>query len=170
MSATPDETPSCVVVGLGSQYRGDDGVGPLIVRELARHLDTRDCRVRVVEQAEPSALLDLWEDVDFALIVDAVRTRGSPGSLTILEAGTSGEALPASVWQRTGRGGTHALGLAACIELARVLERLPRRLLVVGVEGARFERGVDLTDPVRAGIGPAVEAILKLLPAGSRRG
>src|ERR1039457_2451863 len=36
---------------------------------------------------------------------------------------------------------THAFGVAEAVQLARVLERLPRRLLIYGIEGRRFDLG-----------------------------
>ena len=47
---------------------------------------------------------------------------------------------------------THAFGAAEAIELARVLGRLPRRLIVVGIEGARFDAGVGLSPEVAAAV------------------
>jgi hydrogenase maturation protease len=55
-----------------------------------------------------------------------------------------------------GSASTHALGLAAAIELARELGRLPRRLVVYGIEGERFELGEGLTPAV----GDAVERLV----------
>jgi hydrogenase maturation protease len=66
-------------------------------------------------------------------------------------------------WARTGRGGTHAFGLAAAVELARALQRLPRRLVLVGVEGAEFEAGAALTPPVVRAVAPAASTVVGLL-------
>lgn len=168
MTPPLDETAG-ILVGLGSPYRGDDAVGPLIVRRVGERLDARIGHVRVVTFADPSALLELLDGYDFALIVDAIRTGGEPGNLLVLEAGAETEAMPETLSAGTGRGGTHALGLAGCIELARVLHRLPRRLLVVGVEAVQFEPGAELSAPVRAAVGNAVETVARLLLAHADR-
>ncbi|MGB8649776.1 MAG: peptidase M52, partial [Mycobacteriales bacterium] len=66
-------------------------------------------------------------------------------------------------WAATGRAGTHALGLAAAVELARVLDRLPRRLVVVGVEAADFAHGAPLSAPVAAAVDHAAAAVTALV-------
>jgi len=45
------------------------------------------------------------------------------------------------------------------------MDRLPRRLLVVGVEAAQFELGADLSAPVRAAVDRAAEIVTQLLRA-----
>ncbi len=164
-----DGTPACLLVGLGSPYRGDDAVGPLIVQQVARLWDAHTRPVQAVELEDPAALLDLLEGYDFALIVDAVRTGREPGSLVVLEAGAGAEAMPAGLRAGAGGGGSHALGLAACLELARVLDRLPHRLLVVGVEAAQFDPGGSLSAPVSAAVNGAVQTVTRLLSAPAGR-
>ena len=54
---------------------------------------------------------------------------------------------------------THALGLADAVELARALGRLPRRLVVFGIEGAAFPLGGRPTAEVRDGARRAAHAV-----------
>jgi hydrogenase maturation protease len=46
------------------------------------------------------------------------------------------------------------------IELARALNRLPARVIVYAVQGARFDAGTGLSGPVRAAMLPLSEAVL----------
>jgi hydrogenase maturation protease len=84
--------------------------------------------------------------------------------------------LTEDAWTGTGRGGTHAFGLAAAVELSRALNRLPRRLVLVGIEAGGLEHGEPLSAPVSAAVQPATEAIIGLLsqagavPSGTHRG
>jgi hydrogenase maturation protease len=55
---------------------------------------------------------------------------------------------------------THALGLGDAIELARTLGRLPSRLIVYAIEGARFGAGDALTPAVAAAVETTAEAAL----------
>jgi hydrogenase maturation protease len=148
-----------LVVGLGSPDRGDDAVGPVVARRVA----ALGLPARVVEHEDPTALIDLWRDVDLAVVVDAVWTGGEPGALLVLESGADSEALPEDAWARTGRGGTHAFGLAAAVELARALKRLPRRVVLVGVTVACVDHGAPLSEAVAAAVGPAVDAVSETL-------
>jgi hydrogenase maturation protease len=49
------------------------------------------------------------------------------------------------------------------VELARALDRLPRRLWIVGVEAVGFEHGAGLSPPVAAAVPAAVAAVLGCL-------
>lgn len=156
---------TALLVGLGSPDRGDDAVGPAVARAVSA---AGLAGVRVVEHEDPTALLDLWRDHRLVVVVDAVRTGDAAGTLHQLETGEGAVALPQSTWAGTGRGGTHAFGLASAVELARALHRLPTRLVVVGVEAAGFEHGAPLSDPVAAAVPLAaarVRAILDEVPA-----
>jgi hydrogenase maturation protease len=149
-----------LLVGLGSPDRGDDAVGPAVARAVAA-LGLPG--VRVVEHEDPTALVDLWTGRALAVVVDAVCSGAAPGSLVVLETGTDDLRLPESAWAATGRGGTHGFGLAAAVELARALGRLPRRMVVVGVEATRFDHGEPLSEPVARAVGRAVEVAGRLL-------
>ena len=55
---------------------------------------------------------------------------------------------------------THAFGVGEAVELARVLGKLPDRVVVYGVEGGEFAAGEGLTAPVEAAVEPAAQAVL----------
>jgi len=144
-----------LVVGLGQGDRGDDGVGPAIARAVGARLPAGS-GVRVLEQEDPTALLDLWEGHDHVVVVDAVVTGGATGTLHRFEIGVDAPALPTGVRDR---GGTHAVGLATAVELARALHRLPSRVVVVAVEAERFAVGAPLSAPVAAAVDEAAALV-----------
>ena len=86
----------------------------------------------------------LWSGYDSVVVVDAVRSGATAGRLCVLETGAGLDPLPEAAWRGTGRGGTHAFGLAAAVELARALHRLPARVTVVGVEVGGLDHGAAL--------------------------
>lgn len=149
-----------VVIGLGSPDRGDDAVGPEVARRVA---DLHLPGVTVVEHEDPTGLIDLWDTADLAVVVDAVRSGSAPGSLLVVESGADAGPLADRAWARTGRGGTHAFGLAAAVELGRALHRLPRRLVLVGVEATQFEHGTVLGAPVAAALDAVVATVVGLV-------
>jgi hydrogenase maturation protease len=121
------------VIGLGNEWRGDDGVGV----EVARRVGGR------VLDGEPIGIVTALEGEDEVVLVDAVSTGAAPGTLFVFEA--SAEPLPTPIF---GASSTHALGLAEALELARALGRLPRRVVVYGVEGESFAFGKGLSAAV----------------------
>lgn len=155
-------TPVQRVIGLGSPDRGDDGVGLEVARRVA---SLGLPGVEVSEHEDPTGLIDLWHGSELAVVVDAVCSGAPAGTVVVLEAGADAVPLVDSAWARTGRGGTHAFGLAAAVELARALHRLPRRLVLVGVEAAQLEHGTPLSDAVAGALESAVVAVLTALHA-----
>jgi hydrogenase maturation protease len=132
-----------VVIGVGNALRGDDAVGI----EVASRLRGVAC------DEEPSRLIEAWEGADAAILVDTVVSGAKPGTIHRFDA--SEGPIPA----RELRSSTHAIGLAETIELARALGRLPKRVVVYGIEGASFEAGAPLSPEVAAAGARVVEII-----------
>jgi hydrogenase maturation protease len=153
-------TASRLVIGLGSPDRGDDAVGPWVARQAALLCLPG---VVVVEHEDPTGLIDLWSGSDLVVVVDAVLSGAPPGTVMVMEAGADADPLAEHAWARTGRGGTHAFGLAAAVELARALHRLPRRLVLVGVEVAAVEHGAALSAPVQAALDDVLAAVVTVV-------
>ena len=129
-----------MVIGVGNAARGDDAAGLIAARRLGG----------LEHEGDPVALLDVWRGADVAVVIDAVSSGAEPGTVHRFDA--TAAPLPARLRRSTS---SHALGLAEAIELGRTLGRLPARLLVYGIEGERFEAGMELTPAVAA----AVEAV-----------
>jgi hydrogenase maturation protease len=143
------------VIGVGNAWAGDDAAGLLVARIVRERAPSG---VGVIEhEGEPTALLDEWQDAPLAIVVDATSGGGRPGQVRVMDA--TDAPLPAEV---TGTS-THAFGLAEAIELGRALGRLPGRLVVVGVEGSRFEAGAEPSAEVAAALEQAADQVLALL-------
>jgi hydrogenase maturation protease len=135
-----------LVVGVGTE-RGDDAAGLLVVRRLK----AAGAPVTVAELAgDLTGLMDLWRPEDRVVVVDAVRTGAPAGTVHVLDAAAA--RLPAGLRC----GSTHAFGLGEAVELARVLGRLPARLLVCGIEGSRWSDGT----PPGSAVCAAVDRVL----------
>jgi hydrogenase maturation protease len=114
-----------LVLALGNDVMGDDGVGLAAARELrGRYPDSVD----VVESGEAGlALLELLEGYDRALLVDSIQTgRHEPG--TVLS-------LPRDALRAVAAPSPHYAGLPEVFDLARRLNvSLPREIEVLAVE------------------------------------
>lgn len=135
-----ETTARLLVLCVGNDLRGDDGIGCEIARRLTSDGAT-GWDVQLVED-DALSLMDAWQGYERVLIVDALQANGSPGRILTLDA-TEGP-LNAIMNDVT----SHGLGLGHSLELARSLGRLPRRCLVVGMEGARFTIGDGLSPEV----------------------
>jgi len=142
-----------VVVGVGNALRGDDAAGLAVADHVRAHAPA-GLSVRVCEE-EPTRLLDALGDADVAYVVDAMST-GAPGG-TVHRFDASDEPIPS----RELRSSTHALGIGETLELARALGRLPRRTVVLGIEGTDFGTGNALTPAASQGVERAAGIVLE---------
>ena len=148
-----------VVVGVGNEWRRDDAAGLLVARRL------RGAGFQVLEQeGEPTALLDAWQGAEHAVVVDAVRSGAQAGTIHRIDG--LAERLPVELF----RGSTHAFSVAEAVELGRALDRLPRSLLIYGIEGGDFAAGKGLSPEVERAVDALVRELKKRpLPAPRRR-
>lgn len=143
-----------VVIGVGNPSRRDDGVGWVVVEAVGRRLGKA---VDIVESdAEPSRLLDAWADFDLAVVVDAVRSGAAPGKVHVwADEPEQIRATPST--------GSHSLGLADAIALGHALDRLPARLIVVGIEAQETAPGHGLSSAVAGAVDNAVDVIATIV-------
>ncbi len=147
--------PPVVVIGVGNPLRRDDAAGLEVARRV--HSPASSAHVAVCEQAgETLGLLEQWEGFEGVVLVDAIHSGAVPGTIHRVDA--SSQPLPARL---SSSSSTHAVGVGEAIELARALQRLPARVLLFGLEGARFDAGSGLSPEVRAVIAPLAEAVLR---------
>lgn len=145
-----------LLLGVGNPARGDDGVGPEVAARVAR-LGLPG--VVVATESEPLALLEHLRSpgVDEVVVVDATPPGPEPGRVRVLQVGD------ARLVRRGRPSGSHALGVADAVELARALDLLPPRLTLVGVEAGSAGVGAALSAPVLARLDDAVRTVSRLL-------
>ena len=141
------------IIGIGNLFRGDDAVGLLAVRRLRERLDSP---VEVLEaEGDGLALLDLMEGADLVILIDAVKSGGHPGATIRLDLSKE------SRWGSLAPCSTHAVGIAEAIDLARTLGRLPKQVILYGVQIDSLEPGAPLSESVRSGLDIVVAQVLK---------
>ncbi len=152
-----------VLVGLGNPVRGDDGVGLRVAAEVERLLAERPVAgVRVVASTRGGfELIDVLAGADHAVLVDCLETESArPGRVRVLPLDrVAGSARLV---------GSHDIGLAAAVELGRLLGiDMPAHVEVIGIEadvGNRIEE--DLSPEVAAAV-PLVASWLHRRLAGA---
>ena len=128
------------IIGIGNEFRSDDGVGVVVARRLKPRLPSG---VIVQEESgEGTALIEAWQGADTVVLVDAVQSGVAPGTIHRFEAHE--QALPDQMFCCS----SHSFGVVQAIEMARELGRLPRRLIVHGIEGQHFEAGTELSSEI----------------------
>ena len=127
---------SVLVIGIGNEFRCDDGAGLRVVRELA----ARNLPGVVVWEGQ--GLVGDWQGFARVYLVDAVSSGAPPGTVHRLD-GHRDRIEPEMF-----RTSTHALGVAEVVELARQIGGLPEVLVIYGIEGKNFSAGNYLTPEV----------------------
>jgi hydrogenase maturation protease len=136
-----------LIIGIGNEYRRDDAAGLVVARALqAKKLPG----VAIVEIEDACVdLLERWGGADTVILIDAVCSGAPPGVLHTIDAHVA--PVPADLFTCS----THGFGVAAAVELARALDRLPPRLVLFGIEGKEFGVGRGLSAEV-ASVLPAI--------------
>lgn len=144
-----------IIIGIGNEFRRDDGVGILIARELKKlSSDSFD----VIESSgDGGKLLQLWEDYKFVIVIDAVHSGSAAGK--IYKFNISEEVLPAQFFKFS----SHTFSIAESIELARKLKQLPHRLIIFGIEGSDFTEGLGLSSKVETSSKELIRLIMNEL-------
>lgn len=147
-----DVTSGILIAGIGNIFLGDDGFGPEVLRHVAPAIT--DSRARAVDYGIRGMhlaydLLDGWE---LLVLVDAVPSRGAPGTVHVFEASLESTC-------RTSTVDAHAMDPAAVFASLAALGGRPPRTVVIGCEVASVEEGIGLSRPVAAAVPIAVQAI-----------
>ncbi|MBX7553284.1 hydrogenase maturation protease [Streptomyces sp. NPDC004232] len=153
----PADPPRIAVIGIGNEFRHDDGVGLAVLGVLAERTG-KDLlpagTALLVCDGEPARLISLWENARLAVVIDCARAEPArPGRVHRLK--LDGDRL----LRQSGATSSHRLGLGDAVELARLLDRLPDRLVVYAVEGADSSLGTGLSARVAARVGPLADRI-----------
>lgn len=132
-----------VVVGLGQDAAGDDGVGLVV----ARHLRARTS-LEIRESTDASLLLTLLEDGRHIVVVDAVVGGGEPGDVLHLSPAALGDAVtPLS---------SHGVAVKSALDLGRILHG-DGPVDAIELVGIVIERPDGLRTGLSAPVASAVE-------------
>ena len=132
-----------VVIGIGNTLRRDDGVGPLIL-DACRYDPMPGCDLAELD-GDASQVVDQWSDRELAVVVDAVCTGDTAGTIHDLQI----DDLDTDEAERQAKC-ADLIGLAEALRLGRQLGRLPATLRVLGIEPGDLKRGFGLSPAVAA--------------------
>ena len=134
------------VIGIGQSLRGDDAAGLEAVRQWQEKYPETANRpeVRVEASELPGlALIDLLDDMDAAVIVDAVKSSAKPGTIHRISPDELSAFTPDAQ-------SAHGWGVAETLQLGRelypTLKKLPIRL--IGIEAEQVSMGAGLSQNV----------------------
>ena len=142
-----------LVLGLGNVLCGDDGLGAVAVHLLERSYQVPDGVLVLDGGTLGLSLLPLLEQAHEAILVDAIRADGPPGSLVRLEGDDVAPAVAARL-------SVHQVGVLDLLDAARWCDCYPSRLILLGLVPESLELGVQRTPAVEAALPGLVERIV----------
>lgn len=145
-----------VVIGQGNDYRGDDGAGPEVIRKLKEGDIGIDDRVTFIAgPIDIADIIDRWQNTALTIFVDAVFSQGTPGQIHVFQ-----PLVSPLLEEWTAPVSTHdAPPFTQALELGRTLKRLPRQLIVYGIEGQDCTHRTELTPAVNRAVMRVVNLI-----------
>ena len=150
------------VLGVGNDLAADDGVGPAVLEALGRSALPPGVETATVG-ADALGVLAYLEEPGGVIIIDAVRMGAAPGTVVAFSAKSANTKIAANAWSLHGIGLSHALELAARLEL-------PADVTIVGIEPESVEPGRPMSPCITRAVPAAVETVLNLLRSTDRAG
>jgi len=150
MQTSNQIVPPVLVLGLGNVLLGDDGVGPTLLREvqgLYAGVQAVEC---VDGGTQGLALLGYLAGREALIILDAFVGGRNAGAVSVLE-GT--EVLGIGVTRSTT---AHEGNAGELLAAAQLLNELPARVFLVGVEPERVRTELGLSEPVTSALPAAL--------------
>lgn len=146
-----------LVLGLGNELLGDDGIGILAARELTREI-SEDADV-VESSLHGMALIDVLAGYEKAIIIDAIQTGDCPpGTITEMTPGDFRVVYSPS---------PHYTGLPEMIQLARELKiKFPGEIRILTVEIAN---SLTLGDRLSPAVADSIPEVLRRAKSHLRR-
>ncbi len=155
------QTAPLVVIGIGNVLLGDDGVGVRVVEALEATARADEGFLppgtRIVDGGTLGLdLLGMVRGSRGLVLVDAARLGGRIGEVRALDAAD----IDAAGGARDGGAGS---AVGELLAVARLMDWLPTRVAVIGIEVAAVDVGVHLSPPVAGAIPAAVTAVRREL-------
>jgi hydrogenase maturation protease len=149
-----------LVVGIGNDLRGDDDAGLAVARMMKRE---QPAGVTILElNNDVPSLIEHFPGFDVAMIIDATQSGSPPGTIHRYDA----SAIPLPELSSTRS--THGMTVGSILELARIQQQLPKKVLVYGIEGIQFNHGSSLTPEVERAVRIVAQMIYGDLGAEAR--
>jgi hydrogenase maturation protease len=147
-----------LVLGLGNTLLGDDGLGPALIEQLLQEEDRWKDRIEFLDGGTQGlALLGHLSGREAIIIVDALAAGAPPGTTRILDVS---EVLRMGASHANT---SHESNAGELLAIAKVLDELPDRVFVVGVEPQNIATGYGLSDSVRRALPIAANRVRDLL-------
>ncbi len=135
-------TENIKIIGIGNTLYSDEGVGVHLIPYLEKALSGFD-RVEIIEGAtDGMRLLEPVEDADYLIVIDAINAGRPAGELITIK----NEEIPKYYGVKMS---VHQIGFQEVLLAADLQERLPKEMIMFGIQPASLDLGLELSDIVK---------------------
>jgi hydrogenase maturation protease len=135
-----------LVLGIGNLLLQDEGAGVRAVEEFERRYEI-PAGVELLDGGTSGIeLLQYIQEKDCLILLDVVKSGNPPGTFIRLE----GENVPALFQKKIS---PHQLGLSDLLATAQLIDRMPKRVVLIGIEPKSIETGLEMSEEVGGTIG-----------------
>jgi hydrogenase maturation protease len=151
-----------LLIGYGNTLRGDDGIGPVVARQLAARINREDVAIMALHQLTPE-LVEPISRARAVVFVDACHAE-SPGLVRCMPVALPTDGDPSA---RTGGAFTHNVTPAALLAAAKLLYGAAPCAMLVTVGGESFDFGESFSPPVTSVVPRLLDTLQQALESGS---
>ena len=152
--ARPPKTIDVLVLGLGNVLLGDDGLGAAAVAAIERDYRVPPGVLLADGGTLGLSLLDLLADSEHVVLVDAVRADAPPGTLIRLDGADVMDAV-------RDRLSPHQVGVADLLDAARLIDRYPATVTLLGLVPEAIALAVVRSSAVAGKLDELVAAVVR---------
>lgn len=142
------------ILGIGNTLYSDEGIGVQILPTLEEFFKD-DPFVEVFDgSTDGMRLLGPVEDADYLIIIDAINAGKEGGTIITVE----GDEVPAYFGVKMS---IHQLGFQEVLAAAKMRDRYPKNIVMIGMQPTSLELGVELTKTNQEKVPELIEEIIK---------
>lgn len=143
------------VIAVGNDLYGDDGVGNAVLNALKQIPEMKD--VELIDGATDAlGLIDHFSGANHVIIVDAAQMGEEPGTVKVF----SKEEVKLKI--KMDHLSVHGISLAETFDIAQVIDSLPEKITIIGIEPKNIGISQNLSDVVTQSIPEVVSNIINL--------
>ncbi len=146
-----------IILGIGNDFRGDDGFGIAVAKTLRDQFQLQHVHI---SRGDATELLAYFEQTHCLVLIDAIYSPAHPpGQAQYFPL----DQLPETATQL--RSSTHLVSINEALALGDLYGKLPEQVHIFGVTAENFAQGADISDQVRQNIWPTCVKIAALVNA-----
>ena len=161
LNMTENNQSQITILGIGNTLYTDEGLGVHALYEMEKQFES-DSLVQLIDgSTDGMALLGPVEDTDYLIIIDAINAGKAGGEIIVLQ----NDEIPAYYGIKMS---IRQLGFQGVLLAAKLRERFPKNIVMIGIQPTSLELGIGLSDKNAARVPELIEKVQQQVSAWKR--